>query len=86
MIIRKELKLYLFTLVNPEMIIRKELKLYPFSTLFSKDIEKEFEENERRLMELSSELFTLNCEMQVHLQVIEDKSNYYRICSPPSTW
>ena len=33
------------------------------------DIEKEFEENERRLMELSSELVALNCEMQVHLQV-----------------
>ncbi len=36
------------------------------------DIEKEFEENERRLMELSSELVTLNCEMQVHLQVRKD--------------
>ena len=33
------------------------------------DIEKEFEDNERRLMELSSELVGLNCEMQVHLQV-----------------
>eukprot|EP00094_Tigriopus_californicus_P009037 TCALIF_08711-PA protein Name:"Similar to LanB1 Laminin subunit beta-1 (Drosophila melanogaster)" AED:0.08 eAED:0.08 QI:0/0.86/0.81/1/0.86/0.87/16/623/1807 len=50
------------------------------------DVEKEFEETERRLQELSSELMALNCEMNIHLQVIEDKSNYYRTCSPPSTW
>ena len=33
------------------------------------DVEKEYEETERRLLELSSELQRLNCEMQVHLQV-----------------
>lgn len=50
------------------------------------DIEKQFEDNERRLMELSSELVTLNCEMKIHLDVVEDKSNFYRTCSPPSAW
>ncbi len=49
-------------------------------------MEKEYEETERRLMELSSQLVSLNCEMMIHLQVIEDKSNYYRTCSPPGEW
>ena len=55
-----------------------------FST-FS-DVEKEYEETERRLMELSSELVSLNCEMLIHLGVIEDKSNYYRTCASGSEW
>lgn len=50
------------------------------------DVEKEYEETERRLMELSSQLVALNCEMMIHLQVIEDKSDYYRTCSPPGEW
>ena len=50
------------------------------------DVEKELEETERRLMELSSDLVALNCEMQIHLQVIEDKSNFFRACAPPATW
>lgn len=50
------------------------------------DVEKEYEETERRLMELSSELVSLNCEMMIHLQVIEDKSNYYRTCASGSEW
>ena len=49
-------------------------------------MEKEYEETERRLMELSSELVSLNCEMMIHLQVIEDKSNYYRTCASGSEW
>ena len=24
--------------------------------------------------------------MNIHLQVIEDKSNFYSTCSPPDTW
>merc|ERR1712029_1160277 len=50
-------------------------------------IEKEFEDNEKRLIDLSSELVSLNCEMQIHLEVIMDKSNFYRTCSPSmGTW
>ncbi len=32
-------------------------------------MEKEYEETERRLQQLSDELVALNCEMMVHLQV-----------------
>jgi len=53
---------------------------------FLSDVELEFEENERRLTELSSQLVALNCEMMIHLQVIDDKSNFYRSCTPPGTW
>ena len=49
-------------------------------------MEKEYEETERRLMELSSELVSLNCEMMIHLRVIEDKSNYYRTCASGTEW
>ncbi len=55
-------------------------------TLTFSDVEIEFEDNERRLMELSSQLVSLNCEMMIHLQVIEEKSNFYRSCTPPVTW
>merc|ERR1712088_834803 len=51
-----------------------------------KDIESEFESNERKLMSLSQELVKLNCEMKVHLRVIEEKSNYYRTCASGGTW
>ena len=38
-------------------------------------------------MDLSSELVSLNCEMKMHLEVIMDKSNFYRTCSPSmGTW
>ncbi len=50
------------------------------------DVEKELEETERRLLSLSQELGSLNCEMMVHLQILEDKSNYFRTCSPPASW
>ena len=50
------------------------------------DIESEFESNERKLMALSQELVTLNCEMQIHLRVIEEKSNYYRECASGESW
>lgn len=33
------------------------------------EVEKEYEDTERRLLELSSELVELNCEMMIHLQV-----------------
>ena len=55
-------------------------------SLFFSDVEKEFEETERRLTELSAELVSLNCQMMIHLQAIEDKSNFYRTCSPPGSW
>ena len=55
-------------------------------TLSFPDVEKEYEDTERRLLALSDELIALNCEMNIHLQVIEDKSNFYSTCSPPDTW
>jgi coxsackievirus/adenovirus receptor len=51
-----------------------------------KDIESEFESNERKLMSLSQELVKLNCEMKIHLKVIDEKSNYYRTCATGGTW
>ena len=37
-------------------------------------------------MMLSQELVKLNCEMKIHLNVIEEKSNYYRTCATGGTW
>ena len=34
-------------------------------------MEKEYEENERQLKNLSAELEKLNCEMQIHLDIIQ---------------
>merc|ERR1719461_1736241 len=51
-----------------------------------RDIEKEYEDNESELNKLSNQLISLNCEMMIHLQVIEEKSNFYRTCTPPATW
>jgi len=50
------------------------------------DTEKEYEENKRQLDVLSAQLVQLNCQMQMHLMVIESKSNFYRTCSSPSVW
>lgn len=50
------------------------------------DMEKEYEENERQLKELSDQLLMLNCQMEVHLKVIQDKSDYYRNCQSPGSW
>jgi len=50
------------------------------------DMETEYEENQRQLDALSSQLTELNCKMQTHLLVIQDKSNFYRTCSSQSTW
>lgn len=50
------------------------------------DVESEFEDNERRLEELSRQLMSLNCEMMLHLRVIEQLSNFYQTCTPPKEW
>ena len=50
------------------------------------DVESEFEDNERKLNDLSAQLVGLNCNMLIHLQVIEDKANYHRTCTPPGTF
>jgi len=50
------------------------------------EVESQFEENERNLEKLQKELVSLACEMIIHLQVIESKSNFYRVCNPPTTW
>ena len=49
-------------------------------------MESQFEENERNLEKLQKDLVSLACEMLIHLQVIESKSNFYRVCNPPTTW
>ena len=56
-----------------------------FVIVFS-DVESEFEDNERRLEELSRQLLSLNCEMKLHLGVIEQLSNFYQTCTPPDEW
>jgi len=50
------------------------------------EMEKEYEVNEMQLKELSDQLLMLNCEMEVHLKVIQDKSDYYRTCQSPGSW
>merc|ERR1719384_1835421 len=47
------------------------------------DMEKQYEENQRELEELSETLQNMNCEMLVHLKVIQAKSNFYTTCQPP---
>ena len=54
---------------------------FPFT-----EVESQFEENERNLEKLQKDLVSLACEMLIHLQVIESKSNFYRVCNPPTTW
>merc|ERR1719394_1471064 len=48
---------------------------------FLSDVESEFEDNEHKLNELSAQLVGLNCNMLIHLQVIEAKANYHRTCT-----
>lgn len=50
------------------------------------DMEKEYEENQRQLDLLSSQLTQINCKMQIHLTEIEEKANFYRTCSSPSVF
>jgi len=52
---------------------------------FLSDVEYEFEENERKLNELSAQLMSLNCNMQLHLEAIESKANFHRTCTD-GTW
>merc|ERR1712083_301702 len=47
------------------------------------DMEKQYEENQRELEELSGTLQTMNCQMLVHLKTIQAKSNFYTTCQPP---
>merc|ERR1712038_2203047 len=50
------------------------------------DMEKQYEDNQKELEEFSETLTSMNCQMQIHLLVIQDKSNFYTACQPPSTW
>merc|ERR1712062_936068 len=50
------------------------------------DMEKQYEENQRELDELSGTLKTMNCQMLVHLKTIQAKSNFYTACTPPSNF
>jgi len=50
------------------------------------DMEKQYEDNQKELEELSETLTQMNCQMQIHLKVIQAKSNFYTTCQPPRTW
>ena len=50
------------------------------------DIESEFESNETKLQKLSQDLVQLNCEMKIHLEVLDEKTNYHRTCMTGGTW
>jgi laminin beta 1 len=50
------------------------------------DMEKQYEENQKELEELSNTLTHMNCQMQIHLKVIQSKSAWYTGCTPPTTW
>merc|ERR1711997_457933 len=50
------------------------------------DMEKQYEDNQKELEELSETLTQMNCQMQIHLKVIQSKSNFYTACNPPGTW
>jgi len=50
------------------------------------DMEKQYEDNQKELEELAETLRQMNCQMQIHLKVIQHKSNFYTTCQPPSTW
>ncbi len=47
---------------------------FSFELCIFTEVEKEYEETERRLMQLSEELVSLNCEMMIHLQVTSQKN------------
>jgi len=49
-------------------------------------MEKQYEENQKELEQLSENLQMMNCKMQMHLKTIQDKSNFYATCQPPRTW
>merc|ERR1712095_121312 len=50
------------------------------------DMEKQYEDNQKELEELSETLTQMNCQMQIHLKVIQHKSNFYTTCQPPRTF
>merc|ERR1712154_309567 len=50
------------------------------------DMEKQYEDNQKELEELSETLTQMNCLMQIHLKVIQAKSNFYTTCQPPRAW
>jgi len=50
------------------------------------DMETQYEENQKELEVLSEMLTSMNCQMQIHLKVIQDKSNFYTSCQSPRTW
>lgn len=50
------------------------------------DMEKQYEENQKELELLSESLTNMNCQMQIHLKVIQSKSAWYTGCMTPSKW
>lgn len=50
------------------------------------DMEKQYEDNQKELETLEETLTNMNCQMQIHLKVIQSKSAWYTGCSPPNTW
>merc|ERR1719336_1610233 len=50
------------------------------------DMEKQYEENQKELEDLSETLTMMECQMHIHLKVIQDKSAWYTGCMTPSMW
>merc|ERR1712088_342315 len=50
------------------------------------DMEKQYEENQKELQTLETDLTSMNCQMQIHLKVIQSKSAWYTGCMTPSRW
>jgi len=50
------------------------------------DMEKQYEDNQKELETLSSTLTEMNCQMQIHLKVIQSKSAWYASCTAPDNW
>lgn len=47
---------------------------------FNVGMEDDFDENEKRLKDFSELLDRLNMEMEQHLEIIEERSAFYRDC------
>jgi len=50
------------------------------------EMEKQYEENQKELEQLRITLTRMNCQMEIHLKVIQSKSAWYTGCTPATTW
>lgn len=50
------------------------------------EMENQYEDNQKELEDLRDTLTHMNCQMQIHLKVIQSKSAWYTGCTPATTW